>query len=198
MLRGLLSHHVQVRQLQARASVSGRQARDASREWGSGGCRGQAGGGGLRESEGLLRTSVGKVLPGRLPSPSRVPLMGHTHLPFAPPRDLPLGSSDFSEDSPLSTPPPSPLPLPNLIPPLYHFTHRAYLSTGFGHGLLLSLLNTLPPLPPHCPVPPTHTPANSPLLASLLTCHPNNDFTTHLLQGFTWGFKVGYTGPQCL
>ena len=37
---------------------------------------------------------------------------------------------------------------------------------------------------------------NSPLLASLLTGHPNSDFTTYLLQGFTWGFKVGYTGPH--
>ena len=49
---------------------------------------------------------------------------------------------------------------------------------------------------PHCPIPPTHTPVNSPLLASLLTGHPNSDFTTYLLQGFTWGFKVGYSGPH--
>ncbi|CAI8020331.1 hypothetical protein GBAR_LOCUS12163, partial [Geodia barretti] len=55
--------------------------------------------------------------------------------------------------------------------------------------LPLQHLPPLPPMVPHCPIPPTHTPVNSPLLASLLTGHPNSDFTTYLLQGFTWGFK---------
>ena len=57
-------------------------------------------------------------------------------------------------------------------------------------------LQHLPPLPPLQPQCPTHTPVNSPLLASLLTGHPNSDFTTYLLQGLTRGFKVGCTGPH--
>ena len=116
-------------------------------------------------------------------------VMGHTRSPPAPPRDLPLGSSDLSEDSPLSTPPPSPPPLPTLFPPSDLTTEPTFPldpPTSRSQPLTLPLqhLPPLPPLPPHCPIPPTHTPVNSPLLASLLTGHPNSDFTTYLLQGF--------------
>ena len=74
-------------------------------------------------------------------------VMGHTRSPPAPSRDFPLGSSDS-----LSTPRPSPLPLPTLISP-YLFTNSSrpfhWIHQQQGHSLLFSLFNTSNFFP-HC------------------------------------------------
>ena len=54
----------------------------------------------------------------------------------------------------------------------------------------------LPPFPPQPAglVPHLHTSVNLHLLDSLLTGHPNRDFTTYLIRGLTFGFRVSYQG----
>ena len=83
-----------------------------------------------------------------------------------PHQQIPLGSSDLSEDSPLSTPPPSPPPATTscLITSLrpYHFTHRAYLSTGSTNIQVTASYS------------PSSTPPTSSPTAALHTC----DLTT--------------------
>ena len=44
-----------------------------------------------------------------------------------------------------------------------------------------------------------HTPLRPQIFARFLTCHPDSDFVSQLIQSLTHGFNIGYQGPHtCL
>ena len=107
--------------------------------------------------------------------------------PHAPPGAPPLAKYDHPPPKPFAhshqSYPPAPAALPVPVPASHQFTPDPHTSTRL----------LLPPPPHHNAV---HTPVQVDRLHALLAHHPNTTFAQYVINGFSFGFAIGFTGAR--